>query len=224
MGAWPKKYPDDVAEYPLDLNTALGLGDALQSVSVAFTPWGTNELSISQITVVDNLLRVRVIGGVPGRFYEFVIELTTVQGFVATLRQTLTIAADSGATPWVPPANSTMSEATTWTSGQSQPSEPPLLFDQDLAVQALGSTQNDATVLHAKINIITGGVVGGGVKLDPSASGNFRVTNSWINPILLYPPQGANFAGLAANAPVIVASSASLLLVTNQPSSLWYVS
>lgn len=72
---------------------------------------------------------------------------------------------------------------------------------------ATGTTQTDALLLPATVNVFTTTASGTGARLPPfEVSAGFIVANLGANALLLYPPVGGTINGGAANAAVSIAA------------------
>lgn len=83
---------------------------------------------------------------------------------------------------------------------QMDQAEDPDTYTQ--SISSAGSNQGDATLVPGYLNVVTGGVTGGGVILMDSNA--VRIDNNHDEDVLVYPPVGENFEFKAVNAPYTI--------------------
>jgi hypothetical protein len=78
---WPIGAANDELDYYLDTVAAIyHNGDEISSLRISTAPSGTGEISISNISMNDGIIRIDFTGGVPGRLYRVRVDVNTLLG------------------------------------------------------------------------------------------------------------------------------------------------
>jgi hypothetical protein len=112
---WPMAEPDDVLDYSIDITAALAdVADALDTVTLAVSPWGAGELVASQLIVAGGVITGWLGPGLAGRNYIVRIEGLTVAGRTFEWFVDLLIDPDRVAFPLPLPPNLDFGGTLTW--------------------------------------------------------------------------------------------------------------
>lgn len=214
---WPEKLPGtsinrtfDTTDLPDPIHP-----NQIQSLTAQIAPSGEGELTASFLCLVDSTITLTETSGQPGRVYEILFTATLIDN--ETIQWIIHQAVAFVPPPLiVPPPPS---------PGFGSEIQGMLIINVASGLTAAGTTQATATALGAITNIFTTVLTGAGALLPTFISnGTFKVVNDSANPMLVWPPVGAQIGANDPNAPVSIAPGSSSFFSTSAPLAQWTVS